>query len=160
VNSSALLSVRGLRVGFVTEGGQIQAVDDVSFDLAPGEVLAIVGESGSGKSVTAQTIVGLTRSPNSRIEGSVKLRGAELLNASERELNKVRGEQIGMVFQDPMSSFNPVYRIGAQIVEAICGHREGISERSSYSTRSASLMQRGASTTTRTSSQAGCASGR
>jgi oligopeptide/dipeptide ABC transporter ATP-binding protein len=129
VNSSALLSVRGLRVGFVTEGGQIQAVDDVSFDLAPGEVLAIVGESGSGKSVTAQTIVGLTRSPNSRIEGSVKLRGAELLNASERELNKVRGEQIGMVFQDPMSSFNPVYRIGAQIVEAIRGHREGISKR-------------------------------
>jgi ABC-type dipeptide/oligopeptide/nickel transport system, ATPase component len=95
MSAPSLLSVRGLRVGFVTEGGRVQAVDDVSFDLAPGEVLAIVGESGSGKSVTAQTIVGLTRSPNSRIEGSVRLRGAELLEASEGELHGVRGEQVG-----------------------------------------------------------------
>jgi peptide/nickel transport system ATP-binding protein len=121
--SESLLSVRDLKVGFVTEGGRVQAVDGVSFDLAPGEVLAIVGESGSGKSVTAQTIIGLTRSPNSRIEGSARLRGEELLDAGERELRSVRGEQIGMVFQDPMTSFNPVYRVGEQIVEAIRAHR-------------------------------------
>jgi oligopeptide/dipeptide ABC transporter ATP-binding protein len=123
VSAESLLSVRDLRVGFVTEGGRLQAVDGVSFELAPGEVLAIVGESGSGKSVTAQTLIGLTRSPNSRIEGSVRLRGGELIDADDEALRKVRGEQIGMVFQDPMTSFNPVYRIGAQIIEAIRAHR-------------------------------------
>ncbi len=119
----SLLSVSDLRVGFVTEAGRVQAVDGVSFDLRPGEVLAIVGESGSGKSVTAQTIIGLTRSKNSRIEGSVKLHGEELLGADDAQLRKVRGEQVGVVFQDPMTSFNPVYRIGDQIVEAIRAHR-------------------------------------
>ena len=122
--SAPLLSVEGLRVGFVTEGGRVQAVDGVSFGVEPGEVLAIVGESGSGKSVTAQTILGLTRSPNSRIEGSVRLGETELLGANEEELRQVRGERVGMVFQDPMTSFNPVYRIGDQIVEAIRAHRE------------------------------------
>ena len=123
MNAGVLLSVRDLQVGFVTEGGRLQAVDGVSFELGAGEVLAIVGESGCGKSVTAQTIMGLTRSPNARIEGSVRLRGAELLDASEAELQKVRGEEIAMVFQDPMTSFNPVYRIGDQIVEAIRAHQ-------------------------------------
>jgi oligopeptide/dipeptide ABC transporter ATP-binding protein len=118
-----LLSIRDLSVSFATEAGRVQAADEVSFDLAPGEVLAIVGESGSGKSVTAQTIIGLTRSPNARIEGSVDLHGTDLVAASEADLRKVRGERIGMVFQDPMTSFNPVYRIGSQIVEAIRAHR-------------------------------------
>jgi oligopeptide/dipeptide ABC transporter ATP-binding protein len=127
--SEALLSVRDLRVGFATEGGSVQAVDGVSFDLVPGEVLAIVGESGSGKSVTAQTIIGLTRSPNARIEGSVRLRGAELIGADDVQLRKVRGKQIGMVFQDPMTSFNPVYRVGKQIVEAIRAHRREIGDK-------------------------------
>ncbi len=122
MSPQALLSVKDLRVGFTTESGRLQAVDGVSFDLAPGEVLAIVGESGSGKSVTAQTILGLTRSPNAVIEGSVRLRDAELLDASENELREVRGNQIGMVFQDPMTSLNPVYRVGSQIVEAIQAH--------------------------------------
>jgi peptide/nickel transport system ATP-binding protein/oligopeptide transport system ATP-binding protein len=125
--SQPLLSVTGLRVGFATEGGRLQAVDGVSFDLAAGEVLAIVGESGSGKSVTAQTILGLTRSPNAHIEGSVRLGETELIEAGETELRKVRGNRIGMVFQDPMTSFNPVYRIGAQIVEAIRAHRSDVS---------------------------------
>jgi oligopeptide/dipeptide ABC transporter ATP-binding protein len=128
VNGEALLSVRDLRVGFETEGGRVRAVDGVSFELAPGEVLAIVGESGSGKSVTAQTLIGLTRSPNARIEGSVRLRGAELLGAGDEELRQVRGEQVGMVFQDPMTSFNPVYRIGSQIIEAIRAHRDETSK--------------------------------
>jgi peptide/nickel transport system ATP-binding protein/oligopeptide transport system ATP-binding protein len=122
MSSQALLSVKDLRVGFTTEAGRLQAVDGVSFDLAPGEVVAIVGESGSGKSVTAQTLLGLTRSPNAVIEGSVRLRDQELLEASETELRAVRGNQIGMVFQDPMTSLNPVYRVGNQIVEAIRAH--------------------------------------
>jgi oligopeptide/dipeptide ABC transporter ATP-binding protein len=128
MNPRPLLSVKDLRVGFATEGGRLQAVDGVSFDVAPGEVLAIVGESGSGKSVTAQTILGLTRSPNAEIEGSVRLGDSELLDAGEAELRKVRGERIGMVFQDPMTSFNPVYRIGAQIAEAIRAHRDDASK--------------------------------
>jgi oligopeptide/dipeptide ABC transporter ATP-binding protein len=124
VAATPLLSVRDLSVSFATEGGRLQAVDGVSFDLAAGEVLAIVGESGSGKSVAAQTIVGLTRSPNARIEGRVELDGADLVAAGEDELRGVRGERVAMVFQDPMTSFNPVYRIGAQIVEAVRAHRD------------------------------------
>ncbi len=123
MSAGPVLTVDDLHVGFVTEGGRLQAVDGVSFDLSAGEVLAIVGESGSGKSVTAQSIIGLTRSPNSRIEGSVKLLDQELLDVSESELQKVRGARIAMVFQDPMTSLNPVYRVGDQIVEAIRAHR-------------------------------------
>jgi peptide/nickel transport system ATP-binding protein len=123
MSSEALLSVRDLRVGFATEGGLLQAVDGVSFDLRPGEVLAIVGESGSGKSVTAQTLIGLTRSKNSRIEGSVRLGGEELLDADDATMRRLRGERIAMIFQDQMTSFNPVYRIGNQIIEAIRAHQ-------------------------------------
>jgi oligopeptide/dipeptide ABC transporter ATP-binding protein len=127
--SSALLSVTDLRVGFATEGGVVQAVDGVSFDLPKGELLAIVGESGSGKSVTAQTIMGLTRSKNSRIEGSVKLDGEELTDAEDAVMRRVRGERVGMIFQDPMTSFNPVYRLGRQIAEAIRAHRGDVTEK-------------------------------
>ncbi len=127
--SAALLSVSDLRVSFATQSGSVQAVDGVSFDLLPGEVLAIVGESGSGKSVTAQTVLGLTRSPNAKISGSIQLGEQELLSASERELRAVRGARIGMVFQDPMTSFNPVYTIGWQIAEAIRAHDSDTSGR-------------------------------
>jgi peptide/nickel transport system ATP-binding protein len=96
----------------------------VSFDLRAGEVLAVVGESGSGKSVTAMTLLGLTKSPNATFGGSAKLRGQELINASEEELRKVRGREISMIFQDPMTSLNPVQRIGDQIAEQIQAHEE------------------------------------
>jgi oligopeptide/dipeptide ABC transporter ATP-binding protein len=119
-----LLTVSDLRVGFHTEDGVLQAVDGVSFDLAPGEVLAIVGESGSGKSVTAQTLMGLTRGQNAQIEGTASYRGRNLVNASEREMRGLRGAEIAMIFQDPMTSLNPVYRVGAQIVEAIQAHED------------------------------------
>jgi oligopeptide/dipeptide ABC transporter ATP-binding protein len=125
---SALLSVRDLRVGFNTEGGLLQAVGGVSFDLAAGEVLAIVGESGAGKSVTAQTILGLTRSPNARIEGTVRLGETDLVGAGDEAMRSIRGDRVAMVFQDPMTSFNPVYRIGKQIGEAIRAHRRDVSK--------------------------------
>jgi peptide/nickel transport system ATP-binding protein len=124
-----LLSVDDLRVGFATEDGRVQAVDGVSFQLEPGEVLAIVGESGSGKSVTAQTIIGLTRGPNSRIEGSVRLNGEELTTQSESQLQSVRGSKIAMIFQDPMTSMNPVYTVGKQIIEAIKAHDRSVSKK-------------------------------
>src|SRR4051794_1420920 len=130
--ASPLLAVDGLRVGFATEDGRIQAVDGIDFSLEPGEVLAVVGESGSGKSVTAQTIIGLTRGPNSRIEGSVRLRGEELTSQSESELQKIRGSQIAMIFQDPMTSMNPVYTVGRQIIEAMRAHDHSINRKDGH----------------------------
>jgi peptide/nickel transport system ATP-binding protein len=120
-----LLSVNELHVSFATEEGVVQAVDGVTFDLAPGEVLAVVGESGSGKSVTAMTLMGLTRSPNAKFEGTATYKNTELIGADEDELRRVRGAEIAMIFQDPMTSLNPVQRIGKQIVEQIQEH-EGL----------------------------------
>ena len=117
-----LLDIERLRVAFSTEHGIVQAVDDVSLTLDRGEVLAVVGESGSGKSVTAMTLLGLTRSPNARFEGSARLEGVELLDAPEEELRRIRGARIAMVPQDPMTALDPVYRIGDQIVEQIQAH--------------------------------------
>ncbi len=124
MSDEALLTVDDLRVGFATEDGLVQAVDGVSFTLAPGEILAIVGESGCGKSVTAQTLTGLTQSANSKITGSVTYRGQELIGLDDDGLRGIRGEEIAMVFQDPMSSLNPVYRVGDQIAEMIRAHRD------------------------------------
>jgi peptide/nickel transport system ATP-binding protein/oligopeptide transport system ATP-binding protein len=125
VSSAApLLSVDRLKVDFRTEDGVVHAVDEVTFDLREGEVLAVVGESGSGKSVTAMTLLGLTKSPNATFGGSAKLRGTELVGASEDELRSVRGNEIAMIFQDPMTSLNPVQRIGDQIIEAIRAHND------------------------------------
>jgi peptide/nickel transport system ATP-binding protein len=120
--SDPLLRVRDLSVSFATEEGVVQAVDGVSLDLDRGEVLALVGESGCGKSVTAMTLLGLTRSPNARFAGSATYGGMELVHASESELQRVRGAEIAMVFQDPMASLNPVLRVGDQIEEQIRAH--------------------------------------
>jgi peptide/nickel transport system ATP-binding protein/oligopeptide transport system ATP-binding protein len=117
-----LLTVEDLRVSFATEEGVVQAVEGVSLSLRPGEILAIVGESGSGKSVTAMTLMGLTRSPNTAFEGTAHYKGTELINAPEDELRRMRGAEIAMIFQDPMTSLNPVHKIGAQIVEQIQEH--------------------------------------
>lgn len=120
----ALLEVRDLEVSFGTEEGVVRAVDRVGFDLAPGEVLAVVGESGSGKSVTALTLMGLTRGPNASIAGTARFEGTELIAAGEEELRRIRGNRISMVFQDPMGSLDPVYRVADQIVEQIRAHRD------------------------------------
>jgi oligopeptide/dipeptide ABC transporter ATP-binding protein len=119
-----ILSVRDLSVRFATDGGVVRAVEGVSFELDKGEILAIVGESGSGKSVTAQTILGLTRAPNATITGSVEFDGRDLNELGDDQLRDVRGKRIAMIFQDPMTSLNPVYRIGDQIVEMIRAHRK------------------------------------
>jgi peptide/nickel transport system ATP-binding protein len=118
-----LLEVRDLEVSFATEEGVVQAVDGVSFDLDPGEVLAVVGESGCGKSVTAMTLMGLTRSPNARFGGTATYKGTELVGASEDQLRRIRGAEIAMIFQDPMTSLNPVLKIGEQIVEQVQEHQ-------------------------------------
>jgi oligopeptide/dipeptide ABC transporter ATP-binding protein len=120
----ALLDVDDLHVSFQTEEGLVRAVDGVSFELRKGEVLAIVGESGSGKSVTAMSLMGLTRGPNARIEGQASLNGIDLVAASEDELRKVRAAELSMIFQDPMTSLNPVYRVGDQIAEQILAHED------------------------------------
>ena len=117
-----LLEVKDLGVDFTTEDGVVHAVDGVSFELERGKVLGIVGESGSGKSVTAMTIMGLTRDINASFRGEVNYQGRNLLEISDTEMQNFRGNEIGMIFQDPMTSLNPVYRIGEQIVEGIRAH--------------------------------------
>jgi oligopeptide/dipeptide ABC transporter ATP-binding protein len=119
-----ILSVKDLSVSFATDGGVVRAVEGVSFTLDKGEILAIVGESGSGKSVTAQTILGLTRAPNATITGSVEFDGRDLTALDDEQLRDVRGKRIAMIFQDPMTSLNPVYRVGDQIVEMIRAHQK------------------------------------
>jgi peptide/nickel transport system ATP-binding protein len=117
-----LLEVNDLNVRFATEDGIVRAVDGISFELERGKVLGIVGESGSGKSVTAMTLMGLTRGVNARFEGEVLYQGNDLLKVSDTDMQRYRGNELGMIFQDPMTSLNPVYRIGEQIVEAIQAH--------------------------------------
>jgi oligopeptide/dipeptide ABC transporter ATP-binding protein len=119
-----LLEVNDLKVSFATEDGIVQAVSGISFGLERGKVLGIVGESGSGKSVTAMTLMGLTRGVNARFEGEVLYKGTDLLKVSDAELQNYRGNELGMIFQDPMTSLNPVYRIGDQIVEGIQAHEK------------------------------------
>jgi len=119
-----LLEVRDLKVHFPTEDGVVKAVDGVSFRLEPGETLGVVGESGSGKSVTFLTVMGLIHRKSARVEGEVIFDGRNLLALPEDEMRHVRGNKIGMVFQDPMTSLHPYYRVGSQIAEAIRTHRD------------------------------------
>ncbi|PSL41364.1 oligopeptide transport system ATP-binding protein [Planomicrobium soli] len=122
---SRLLDVNNLKVNFKTYGGEVKAVRDVSFHVDKGEVVAIVGESGSGKSVTVQTIMGLIPMPPGIIKGgSIKFQGKEILGVSKRELRKVKGSKIGMIFQDPMTSLNPTMIVGKQIAEGVIAHQK------------------------------------
>jgi oligopeptide/dipeptide ABC transporter ATP-binding protein len=118
-----ILEVSGLTTAFMTGRGEVNAVEDITFALQPGEILGIVGESGSGKSVTALTIMGLLPRPPARIAaGSVRFQGQELTQLSERQLQKLRGPGMAMIFQEPMTSLNPVIPIGEQIMETIRAH--------------------------------------
>jgi peptide/nickel transport system ATP-binding protein len=119
-----LLEVRDLKVSFRTEDGVVRAVDGVSFTVAEGETLGIVGESGSGKSVTMMSVMRLIIDPNARFEGEVIYKGRDLMSLNQAELRQVRGSEIAMIFQDPMTSLNPVYRVGWQISEQIRAHEQ------------------------------------
>ena len=120
----SLLAVKDLRVTFATDDGIVRAVNGLSFDLAPGETLGIVGESGSGKSVTALSIMRLIASPPGNIEhGSIRFKDKDLLTLGEQQMRSIRGNKISMIFQDPMTSLNPVLTIGDQIAEAIVLHQ-------------------------------------
>ena len=119
-----LLEVKDLRVQFPTDDGLVKAVDGVSFALQPGETLGIVGESGSGKSVSALTIMGLVPKAQGIISGQVIFEGQDLLQLSQSEMRQVRGKKISMIFQDPMTSLHPFYRVGDQIAESIIEHEK------------------------------------
>ena len=121
----ALLEVRDLRTYFETDEGVARAVDGVSFEVEPGEAVGIVGESGCGKTVTSLSIMGLVPNPPGRIQpgSSIRLKGRELVGLPPRELRGIRGNEIAMIFQEPMSSLNPVITVGSQIVEALTLHR-------------------------------------
>src|ERR1700681_2965699 len=124
IPTSALLDVKGLKTYFFTRDGIVRAVDGVSFSVLPGETLAIVGESGCGKSVTALSILRLIATPPGRIvSGGIRLAGRDLLALSDAEMRKVRGNEISMIFQEPMTSLNPVLTLGRQISEALILHR-------------------------------------
>lgn len=119
-----VLSVRGLTTSFLVDGAWKPVVDDVSFDVHPGETVAIVGESGSGKSVTSLSIMRLLQKDTSHIEGSISLASRELLTLSENEMRRIRGNEIAMIFQEPMTSLNPLFTIGDQISEALLCHSQ------------------------------------
>jgi peptide/nickel transport system ATP-binding protein len=119
-----LLEVRDLAVRFLTDDGVVRAVDGVSFSVEAGRSLGIVGESGSGKSVSNLTVLGLTRARNASFSGEVLFEGRDLLKLSEDELRAVRGEEIAMIFQDPLSSLHPFYRVGDQLIEAVRAHHD------------------------------------
>jgi len=131
MNKDPILNVKELSTSFKTERGVVTAVDGVSFDLSKGEILGVVGESGCGKSATAQSILRLYDEKQTIHEGEVWFEGQELLGLRSSEMDKVRGNHISMIFQDPLSSLNPVFTIGNQIAEAILIHKK-VSKREAY----------------------------
>jgi peptide/nickel transport system ATP-binding protein len=122
VSAAPLLEVRNLRIEFPTRRGTLVAVDDISFSIAPGEVLGVVGESGAGKSLTGAAIIGLIEPPGRIGAGEVKLNGLRIDTLPESEKRKVRGREIGAIFQDPLTSLNPLYTVGRQLTETITTH--------------------------------------
>jgi peptide/nickel transport system ATP-binding protein len=122
MTATPVLSVRNLRVEFPTRRGTLVAVDDISFDIAPGEVLGVVGESGAGKSLTGTAVIGLLEPPGRIAGGQVWLKGERIDNLPREKMRGIRGKRIGMVFQDPLTSLNPLYRVGDQLTETIRTH--------------------------------------
>lgn len=120
--SEKLLEIKDERLSFFTPAGEVKALNGVSFSMDEGEVLGIVGESGSGKSVTAYSVMGLTAHPGKLIGGTINFNGHQIDKMSEKEMRKIRGNEVSIIFQDPMTSLNPVYTIGNQITEVICLH--------------------------------------
>ncbi len=121
--SEPLLSVSNLETQFFTDDGVVRAVDDVSFDVAPREILGVAGESGSGKSVTSLSVLRLVSAPGKITGGQIKWKGKDLLKFSDREMRKIRGDEIAMIFQEPMTSLDPLYTVGNHIEEALHLHQ-------------------------------------
>ncbi len=136
--SDPLLTVEDLRVSFHTDDGVVRAVDGISYTVAPGQTLGIVGESGSGKTVSSLTTLGLTRSRRSRIEGRILFEGQDIVTMDDDGLRRIRGNDVAMIFQDPLSALHPFYRVGAQLVEAMQAHRK--ISRSAARARAAELL--------------------
>src|SRR4029453_13733868 len=120
--TESVLSVRNLRVEFVTRRRALRAIDEISFDIAKGEVLGVVGESGAGKSVTGLAIIGLLAPPARPADGEIYLAGMRIDNLPPEEMRRVRGKRIGMIFQDPLTSLNPLYRVSEQLIDTIRPH--------------------------------------
>jgi peptide/nickel transport system ATP-binding protein len=139
VVSEPLLSVEDLRVSFRTDDGVVHAVDGISYTLGKGRTLGIVGESGSGKTVSSLTTLGLTRSRGSRIEGRIMFEGQDLVAMEDDKLRHIRGNDVAMIFQDPLSALHPFYKVGAQLVEAMQAHRSV--SRSAGRARAAELLE-------------------
>jgi peptide/nickel transport system ATP-binding protein len=135
-----ILDVANLKTSFRTADGIVRAVDGVSWRLARGEILGVVGESGCGKSMTALSVMGLVPAPAGRIEGSIKFAGRELVGMPESEMRRIRGNAISMIFQEPMTSLDPVMRVGKQIAEPLMLH-QGLSHRAAR-TRTVEMLQR------------------
>jgi len=132
MTATPLLQIKGLKTYFHTEAGIAKAVDGVSFDIMPGEVLGLVGESGSGKSVTALSVLRLVPDPPGKImAGSILFKGQDLLHLPWEEIRKIRGSEISMIFQEPMTSLNPVFTIGNQIMEVVL-HHEQVSKKEAF----------------------------
>ncbi len=121
-NGQALLSVRNLRIEFPTRRGTLVAVDDISFDISPGEILGVVGESGAGKSLTGAAIIGLLEPPGRIARGEISLEGRRIDNLPYEEIRRIRGRRIGAIFQDPLTSLNPLYSVSRQLIETIQTH--------------------------------------
>jgi peptide/nickel transport system ATP-binding protein len=136
--TESLLSVEDLRVSFHTDDGVVHAVDGISYTVQPGKTLGIVGESGSGKTVSSLTTIGLTRSRRSRIEGRILFEGNDIVTMEDDKLRQIRGNDVAMIFQDPLSALHPFYRVGAQLVEAMQAHRR--ISRSAARARAAELL--------------------
>jgi peptide/nickel transport system ATP-binding protein len=137
--SEPLLSVEDLRVSFRTDDGIVHAVDGISYTLQAGRTLGIVGESGSGKTVSSLTTLGLTRSRGSRIEGRIVFEGQDMVTMEDDKLRKIRGNDVAMIFQDPLSAMHPFYKVGAQLVEAMQAH--GRVSRSAARGRAVELLE-------------------
>ena len=121
---SNLLEVLNLRVDFPTRRGTLVAVNDVSFEIKAGEVLGVVGESGAGKSLTGAAIIGLLEPPGRISGGEVRLAGKRIDNLAQEHIRQIRGREIGMVFQDPLTSLNPLFRVGEQLIETLQTHSD------------------------------------
>ena len=121
-SAAALLEVRNLRVEFPSRRGSLVALDDISFSISPGEVLGVVGESGAGKSLTGAAIIGLLEPPGRIVSGEIRLAGERIDNLPYERMRAIRGRRIGAIFQDPLTSLNPLYTIGRQLIETIRTH--------------------------------------